>query len=603
MLQPVVPAFVASCEDRGGDESNGAASRKKNLLPSCVAEVSLLEKELTCQLETMRELLERRCSALKSSLQAASEGEKAETEDSTLPWGTSPKSADEKPDSEGVTRVHPFAPPAQREAEAGRGCDVKGQAEGRSDGQDSDTESNESNLNLWSVINEQFGIEARISQAMEQRRRSKLTRIIRGANFSFLCTVVILANAIFVGIVADQEVRWEFSRLEGNARQKPDQSFLEAIFSVYFVIELILRIVAERIAFLFGRDARWNMFDAVVVIGTTASWLVSLGSRPSGDFNVSAWRVFRVLRVLRVFRVARRVPLIRNLQSMISSLVNCLSSFLPALCLLFLVMYIFGVAFMQAVIQRLHGMQRENASSEVMKDMYGGFFKTFWTVLGAISGGRDWWDTAEPIVAAGTFYGFLFLTYILFVLFGVLNILTGVVLNAAMNATDRNREIAMDQAMAKVDEFKKEMKTLFNEADEDRTGCISWKELMDFLQDEQIKAYFMALDMDMSSARKIFDLLPLTDKGEIQIEDLVECCVQFRGTAKNVDLFCMHHDLHKLLSRHGLHSSSFEMPSHKKHKAHKHSPSSQKSGLLKAALKCSPLPSPLSARSHSKTDG
>merc|ERR1719181_1449732 len=90
---------------------------------------------------------------------------------------------------------------------------------------------------------------------------------------------------------------------------------------------------------------------------------------------------------------------------------------------------------------------------------------------------------------------------------------------------------------------------LFLEADEDKSGTVSWDEFQMYLQDEKIKAYFMALELDMTSVMKIFDLLDTSGDRELELHEFVEGCIQLRGNAKMVDMSIMKKDIHKTISK------------------------------------------------------
>jgi hypothetical protein len=171
-----------------------------------------------------------------------------------------------------------------------------------------------------------------------------------------------------------------------------------------------------------------------------------------------------------------------------------------------------------------------------MKKYYGTFGQTFWTLICAVSAGYDWGPVSNPVTHCGWLYTILFLAYISFVLLGLMNILNGIFVNAALQSSAMNRELAADQVMAKRDAMIQDMVGLFLEADEDKSGTVSWDEFQVYLQDEKIKAYFMSLDLDMGSVCKIFDLLDTGNKGELELVEFVEGCINLRGTAKMVDL-------------------------------------------------------------------
>merc|ERR1711896_41227 len=90
------------------------------------------------------------------------------------------------------------------------------------------------------------------------------------------------------------------------------------------------------------------------------------------------------------------------------------------------------------------------------------------------------------------------------------------------------------------------MVALFLEADADGSGSVTWEEFHAYLQDEKIKAYFMALELDMSSVVRIFDLLDVDATGELELVEFVEGLIRLRGDAKMVDMWALQKDNAKM---------------------------------------------------------
>jgi len=172
-----------------------------------------------------------------------------------------------------------------------------------------------------------------------------------------------------------------------------------------------------------------------------------------------------------------------------------------------------------------------------------------WTLIGCVSGGYDWAQVAAPVVAIGPIYKFGFLMFILFVVFALLNILTGIFVNVAIDSCKMNREIAIDAAITNRESIIKEIVDLFHEADRDHSGTLSWDEFEDYIQDERIKAFFMALDLDMSSAHQIFDLIDTSQDGQLDIHEFVQGCIDLRGSAKKVDISILSKERADMLKR------------------------------------------------------
>eukprot|EP00404_Azadinium_spinosum_P036144 CAMPEP_0180643636 /NCGR_PEP_ID=MMETSP1037_2-20121125/47933_1 /TAXON_ID=632150 /ORGANISM="Azadinium spinosum, Strain 3D9" /LENGTH=119 /DNA_ID=CAMNT_0022667183 /DNA_START=383 /DNA_END=742 /DNA_ORIENTATION=+ len=101
-------------------------------------------------------------------------------------------------------------------------------------------------------------------------------------------------------------------------------------------------------------------------------------------------------------------------------------------------------------------------------------------------------------------------------------------------------------AMVKKDSLVKDIVEAFQEADEDLSGTLSLKEFQSYLSDEKVKMYFMSLDIDVTSAEKVFKLLDKTEWGEVQLEAFVEGCLEYRGSAKMIDFALLWREHHEL---------------------------------------------------------
>jgi hypothetical protein len=246
----------------------------------------------------------------------------------------------------------------------------------------------------------------------------------------------------------------------------------------------------------------------------------------------------------KLFKPIRNV--IHNLQCILLALAGSMESFTAAVLMFIIVLYIFGLTFMQGVVSYLANQNnafvtesaREAFAAEMvdMEGQYGSLEKTFWTLISAVTGGVDWNDASGPIEPIQWYYKWYFLFYVLFVMMCLLNVLTGIFVNVAMQATAMNREIAIDEAIQNRDSIVKEVIELFLEADTDGSGALSFQEFQEFLNDEKIKAFFMALELDMSSCARIFHLLDESGDGTLEAHEFVEGCIDLRGFARKVDI-------------------------------------------------------------------
>merc|ERR1712039_339692 len=108
---------------------------------------------------------------------------------------------------------------------------------------------------------------------------------------------------------------------------------------------------------------------------------------------------------------------------------------------------------------------------------------------------------------------------------------------------------ATDAQLRQQDKLVKEVMRLFIEADSDNSNSVSWEEFESFMADEEIRAYFMALDLNLTSCERIFNYIDQDGSGHINLQQFVEGCLQLKGNAKMVDVTLLNQDVGELMDR------------------------------------------------------
>lgn len=374
--------------------------------------------------------------------------------------------------------------------------------------------------------------------------------LVRSPWFSWATGILIVLNAIYIGLQTDLYVKAQFDRLDGQPHEDKKALWLvgDATFALVFLIEIVLRLGSERFAFFVGTERWWNIFDLIIVL-TAIFELATEFVGDSSSFGVRVLRTLRIVRILRVMRVGGRNHLVQHIKTMLYQLMASWTSFVSAIILLCVVLFIFAMVFMQGLLDYLRDVQVGNSSTTTVSDMkenFGTLPRSLWTLFAAVTGGHDWVNISPSITEVGGVYTFALLLYIAFVLLALLNILNGIFVNVAFQCSAMNRELAIDAVMKKREVMVKEMVQLFLEMDQDESGTLTWDEFQDHLRDEKIKAYFMALDLDMTSVRRIFHLLDSHERGRVTLHEFVEGCIRLRGAAKMVDITMLNEQVKSL---------------------------------------------------------
>merc|ERR1712137_1498922 len=291
---------------------------------------------------------------------------------------------------------------------------------------------------------------------------------------------------------------------------------------IFFVIELLMRVLALKRLFLLGRDRAWNLFDFFLILLSFIQLVADTGS------NLSVFRIFRIFRLARLLKVIRRVKVLESLNLMVFGIINCVVPLFWALMILVLVMYAFGVFFMSVSVSYLEGRGEGDVSNDFMGELdlkFGSMYKSMCTLFEAISGGNDWAGLASELKEIGEGFYICFALYIVFVTLGVLNIVTGFFVdNTIATSTNVKEEIQVEEQERK-NAVLELISELFHQMDEDKSGKLSLEELEDHLYDEDLQAYFTMLEMEPTEAKDLFMLLDIHGEGEVGISDFTNGCL------------------------------------------------------------------------------
>ncbi len=146
-----------------------------------------------------------------------------------------------------------------------------------------------------------------------------LSSIKEHSLFQISVTTVILFSSLVVGISTYDFEGWFVRFL-----------VISDIFvTVFFVLEISIRFFAEKNKLDFFKDG-WNIFDTVIVVSS----LIPAGAGSS----------VMVLRLLRLARLLRVISFIPELRFVIEALIESLKKSVYVLILIFILLYIYGVA-------------------------------------------------------------------------------------------------------------------------------------------------------------------------------------------------------------------------------------------------------------------
>jgi len=361
------------------------------------------------------------------------------------------------------------------------------------------------------------------------------SRLVGTQRFETIISLVILMNSMFLGYTTTYAATHLQKQTTWNI------SIVEMIFHSIFVSELTLRLYAYRIRFFTNEDWKWNIFDlclmSTVLIDILTLTASQTGEGDDGFFNLTFVRLLRLLKTLKVLRMVRAIRFFHELRLMLQSIMGSMVPLIWALVMLIALMYLGCLVFVQAATQLLaHPEGTDPAIIEKAEKYWGSIYKGISTLWMAISGGYDWFEFAQPLREAGEHYFVMFELFIAFLTLAVLNILTGIFVEKAVEAAENDRDNIVFQHAKHYNSFASDVQDIFSEVDTDDTGTISWAEFRKCMDDTAMQAYFHNVGIDQSDAAFFFRLLSQGSlDGEVDQEAFLKGCQRLKGGARMMD--------------------------------------------------------------------
>eukprot|EP00929_Paragymnodinium_shiwhaense_P046526 TRINITY_DN23696_c0_g2_i1.p1 TRINITY_DN23696_c0_g2~~TRINITY_DN23696_c0_g2_i1.p1 ORF type:complete len:764 (-),score=184.87 TRINITY_DN23696_c0_g2_i1:66-2210(-) len=356
-----------------------------------------------------------------------------------------------------------------------------------------------------------------------------LVKLEKHPAFGYIMSGVIALNGLTIGAQVNYEALYG---------ESSTWYAVEAAFSAIFVFELAVRLYSQRSQFLYNPKHRsWNIFDATLVALAIVEQfsLISIGKTEMLEYM----NYFASLKLLRLLRLIRVVNFLAELRLMVDIIIVSFKSLLWCFVLIMMQMLVFGIVFTSGTTMYRNGPEHEKLTAEQVLHLdkhYGSLLRTIYTLFLAVTGGIDWSEASTAIQHTGLIYFMMFLGYIFLMIFSVLNIVTGVFVDGAIEHARQNRNAIMNRMQTARSNHMKEMMSLLQTIDADGSGFITWAEFRDSLQDEAQIKFWETLNVNMSEAADIFQVLDENGDGNVDILEFVEMMRRLEGGAKNSDM-------------------------------------------------------------------
>ncbi|CAE7434911.1 SCN11A [Symbiodinium natans] len=390
-----------------------------------------------------------------------------------------------------------------------------------------------------------------VSEGSEQARPPWIVRVVNHAWFDPFFSVVVITNSVFIGI--DVELN--------PSAMGPRSSIIVAVqyfYTFLFCLELAFRSAAMGREYYCSKEWMWAALDVFIV--ATSLWEVFVdtwyaiveedeeGSLESfgGLTGLKAFRIVRITRIVKTVRLMRIFRFVLALRTLIHSIWHTLKSLFWALVLLLLIVYVFGMIFTQAVNGHIFDPDAPELSledTEVSLHYYGKLTTTMLSLFMSVTDGISWehlgsFEVRDSCAKESMQPRF----YVSFTYFCVLNVLTAVFCQSAIESAQNDHATAVQSMLANKEMHLQKIRALFSQFGNDKTSMITFGQFEAKINSAEVREYFETLGLDVEDAWSFFKLLDQDGGGSVEIEEFLKGCLRFRGQAKAIDIGQLLHD-------------------------------------------------------------
>mgnify|MGYP002803551089 FL=1 len=372
-------------------------------------------------------------------------------------------------------------------------------------------------------------------------------KVVRHPGFDGFFSLVVILNSVFIGFevefsIQTPPVRSEFMQV------------CQYSFTGLFALELLLRIVAFGCGLFWSDDWMWAILDVFIVLTSFWEIVVEVANSQGGVqmesiAGVSSLKAFRIIRITRILKTVQLVRVMRfvvALRTLVTSIFHTLKSLVWALVLLSLIVYVFAVLFTQAVNDFVNDPELHpklsSQESEASRVYYGSLVSTMLSLFMSITGGVSWEEVLVPLYTISYAWVVIYVFYISFTYFAVLNVVTGVFCQSAIDSAQNDHVTMMHAILANKESHLQKVKDLFNRLGAEKSGSITYLMFEEKINSPEVREYFQSLGLDVWDAWSFFKMLDLDESGAVDMDEFLMGCLRVRGQARAIDITKIIHD-------------------------------------------------------------
>eukprot|EP00435_Cladocopium_sp_Y103_P068582 s151_g31.t1 len=379
--------------------------------------------------------------------------------------------------------------------------------------------------------------------------RQRLAEFVNRPTFELIFAIIIFVNTILMavqvqyrGLNVGHFLKYhsvEVPASDAWPHAEPIFFGLEMCFGVIFTAEILMKIIALDISFIYDP---WNILDFLVVL----AWFVDTIAQGLLPLDPLMLRLLRLVKLFRMLRLVRTIQGFDSLYVMITAIRGSVAALFWSTMLLLLVLTTVSL-FLQTMMEPyISSSEEESRRLEVY--MYFGTFSKAMVSLCEMTLAS--WPTPSRILTENVSEVWIFfvLSFQLLVGFSVMKVIMGVFLQITFYVASNDDVIMMSQKERAVRVHTKKMEALFEAADENGNGRLDQDEFEGILQDPACVAWLSAMGLEASlmSSKDLYKLLCAEGTDDLSANELCTGVAELKGNATSLNMALLQRDQLKI---------------------------------------------------------
>lgn len=247
---------------------------------------------------------------------------------------------------------------------------------------------------------------------------------VRSRGFEIFFGVVVIINAIFIGVQIDKPSTFSVSTW----------FWISVFFFMVFSLEIVVKVVV--LGFREYVSDHWNVFDVVVSILVFLEVGTYYGLfAPSYYDHLSKYIAADIVQILRLCRLLRLSRVFAELGCLLTSLITSLQAIFWIVFLSFMWFYLMACIATVFIGRRDQLPSEDQEEIRELRDRFSNIGYSLFALFELMTL-EGWTDYCRPLLGSRLHLVFLFLTFICTSAFFILNLVTGVVVDKTIAAQE-----------------------------------------------------------------------------------------------------------------------------------------------------------------------